>query len=66
MLQQRRNLIKSELAKNGIKQVDIARELGIDPISVCNWIRGQFTSERITRYFGNKFGDSFLKQIEIH
>jgi len=66
MIQERKNLIKSELARLGIKQVDIAEALDIDPISVCNWIAGKFTSARINRYFGDKFGEGFLKQIEIH
>lgn len=66
MYKQRANLIKSQLALNGIKQVDIAEELGVDPISICSWIAGRFTSERINKYFGDKFGESFLKQIQIH
>lgn len=66
MLQRRRNLIKSQLAKFNIRQVDVAQELGINKVSICNWIKGTFTSERINQYFGNRFGESFLKQIEIH
>jgi len=64
MLQQRKNLIKSELAKFGIKQVKVAEDLDIDPISVCNWIAGKFTSERINKYFGDMFGESFLNELK--
>ena len=66
MYKQRANLIKSQLALLGIKQVDVANDLDIETNSVWSWIEGKFTSERITQYFGDKFGESFLKQIEIH
>lgn len=66
MYKQRVNLIKSMIASKGIKQVDIAQELGISVNTIWCWINGKFTSKRITQYFGDKFGESFLKQIEIH
>lgn len=66
MNKQRVNLIKSELAKFGIKQVDIAQDLDMSVNTIWCWINGKFTSKRIAKYFGDRFGETFLEQIETH
>ena len=70
MLKQRKenpraNFINSELIKKSIKQIDIAKDLKMHKNSVNFWIHGKLTSERITEWFRQKFGESFLKKLEI-
>ncbi len=42
--------IKIELLKRGIKQVDIARDLGVSRSLVCHVINGRMKSARVEKY----------------
>lgn len=65
MLSKRVTIIKTELKKNNIRQLDIADDLKIHKNSVNYWIYGKFTSEKISEWFRKKFGEGFIKRIEF-
>lgn len=62
----RANFINSELIKKNIRQIDIAQDLNLHKNSVNYWIHGTMTSEKITEWFRQRFGESFLKRLEIN
>jgi len=62
--EQRVNTIKSKLAKDGIKMVDVARELGITDTAVRFWIYGTMPSQKITDWFKVHFGEEFLLELK--
>ncbi len=64
MLTQRVKTIKTELKKNNIRQIDIADDLKIHKNSVNFWIHGKLTSEKITEWFRQQYGESFLTQLD--
>lgn len=66
MLSQRVKIIKSELKKSKIRQIDIAKALCIHKNSVNFWIHGKLTSEKITEWFRQRFGEGFLNRLEIN
>lgn len=63
---ERANFIRANLMLDNTRQVDVAKALDVDANTVWSWIEGKFNSRRFTQYFGDKFGEKFLKQIEIH
>lgn len=65
MLKQRVITIKEALGKEGISQGKVAKELDITSHAIWAWVHGRMASQKITEWFGNKFGQEFLKQIEI-
>jgi lambda repressor-like predicted transcriptional regulator len=53
--------IKAALIKNKEKQIDIARELRVQPSSVNMVIDGKFVSRRIRQAIADRAGISFEK-----
>lgn len=47
----RRTEIRVWMMRRGLRQIDVARTLGVAPPVVCRWINGQMTSRRIARFF---------------
>ncbi|MDD3149208.1 MAG: hypothetical protein PHV68_00080 [Candidatus Gastranaerophilales bacterium] len=66
MLKKRIEKIKEALKKEGISQGDIARELSITSHAVWFWVHGRMSSKNITEWFRNRFGEEFLKEIELN
>jgi len=53
--------IKAKLILKGIKQVDIARDLGLDKTTVNKIIHRRGRSKRIEEYIANLLGLSYEK-----
>lgn len=64
MKEKRVSAIKRELASVGLSQGDVARELNITTHAMNFWVHEKMTSRNIREWFRNKFGDSFIEEIE--